>query len=82
MPSSEDADVFNCELAGVAASVDTVWTVHLGRGSCDPRVGHGVDGPPGTRELRAECGHGMDGPPVRRELRAERGHGLPGTQEL
>lgn len=26
MPSSEDADVFNCELAGVAASVDTVWT--------------------------------------------------------
>ena len=32
VPSSEDADVFNCELAGVAASVDTVWTETKGCG--------------------------------------------------
>ena len=38
--------------AGTVTRVwDMAWTVHLGRGGCDPSVGHGVDGPPGTREL-------------------------------
>ena len=55
--------------AGTVTRVwDMAWTVHLGRGGCDPSVGHGVDGHLGCGSCDPSVGHGVDGPPGTREL--------------
>ena len=42
--------------------------VHLGRGSCDLTVGHGVDSHLGCGSYRLHVGHSVDSPPGTREL--------------